>query len=114
MVEHICEAYEAGSPLSEQEKQQNLAVHLEILEALIQAESQFTLYGCRRTVWSIMGCCQLSLRTCGSNVYWMKSKSQYQDEQCGLTISSSISDLFFDCDFDEINWSEALAKKSKL
>ncbi|MGA9699610.1 MAG: ankyrin repeat domain-containing protein, partial [Acinetobacter sp.] len=35
-----------------------------------------------------------------------------KDEE-GLTILSSISDLFFDCDFDEINWSEALAEEKQ-
>ena len=35
-----------------------------------------------------------------------------KDEE-GLTILSSISDLFFDCDFDEINWSEALVEEKQ-
>ena len=30
-----------------------------------------------------------------------------------LTILSSISDLFFDCEFDEINWAEAFIEESK-
>mgnify|MGYP003601094800 FL=1 len=30
-----------------------------------------------------------------------------------MTILSSISDLFFDCDFDEINWSEALDEEKQ-
>ena len=33
-----------------------------------------------------------------------------RDEE-GLTILSSISQLFFDCDFDEINWSESLPEE---
>ena len=33
--EKICEAYEAGEPLSETEKQQELQVYLDILDALI-------------------------------------------------------------------------------
>ncbi|WP_139033145.1 ankyrin repeat domain-containing protein, partial [Acinetobacter baumannii] len=33
-----------------------------------------------------------------------------RDEE-GLTILSSISQLFFDCDFDEIDWSEALQEE---
>ena len=34
-------------------------------------------------------------------------------DEDGQTILSSISDLFFDCDFDEINWSEALAEEKQ-
>ena len=30
-----------------------------------------------------------------------------------LTILSSISELFFDCDFDEINWDEALLEEKQ-
>ena len=33
-----------------------------------------------------------------------------RDEE-GLTILSSISQLFFDCDFDEIDWSESLQEE---
>ena len=33
-----------------------------------------------------------------------------RDEE-GLTILSSISQLFFDCDFDEIDWSESLKEE---
>ena len=31
----------------------------------------------------------------------------------GLTILSSISDLFFDCDFDEVDWSESLDEEKQ-
>jgi hypothetical protein len=42
--EAICEAYEAGAPLSEQEKQQTLAVHLDILEQLIHGKANLHLW----------------------------------------------------------------------
>ena len=42
--EEICEAYEAGTPLSNEQKQERLAVHLEILEALIQAKVNLNLW----------------------------------------------------------------------
>ena len=42
--EKICEAYEAGKPLSEDEKQQELHVYLAILDALIQAKANLHLW----------------------------------------------------------------------
>jgi len=33
-----------------------------------------------------------------------------RDEE-GLTVLSSISQLFFDCEFDEIDWSESLPEE---
>ncbi len=40
----VCELYEAGTPLSEDEKQARLAVHLQILEELIQAKVNLHLW----------------------------------------------------------------------
>lgn len=34
-------------------------------------------------------------------------------DEDGLTILSSISDLLFDCDFDEIQWSDALPEEQQ-
>ncbi len=34
-------------------------------------------------------------------------------DEDGLTILSSISDLLFDCDFDEIEWSDALPEEQQ-
>jgi hypothetical protein len=42
--ENVCEAYEAGKPLTEDEKQQELHVYLAILEALIQAKANLHLW----------------------------------------------------------------------
>jgi len=42
--EKICEAYEAGEPLSETEKQQELQVYLDILDALIKAKANLHLW----------------------------------------------------------------------
>ena len=42
--ENVSEAYEAGTPLSKEEKQQSLQVYLDILEALIQAKANVHLW----------------------------------------------------------------------
>ena len=41
--EMVCEAYEANQPLSEEEKQQALKVHLDILDELIKAKANLHL-----------------------------------------------------------------------
>jgi hypothetical protein len=48
--------------------------------------------------------------TCGSTLTDEKVDPNTRDEE-GLTILSSISQLFFDCDFDEIDWSESLKEE---
>ena len=110
--EQICEAHEAGTPLSEQEKQQNLAAHIEILDALIQAKVNLHLWDAEELygpLWDAASsaCVPAVQRLLAENV-----DPNSKDEE-GLTILSSISDLFFDCDFDEINWSEALAEEKQ-
>ncbi|OTH00013.1 ankyrin repeat domain-containing protein [Acinetobacter sp. ANC 4973] len=110
--EQICEAHEAGTPLSEQEKQQNLAPHIEILDALIQAKANLHLWDAEELygpLWDAASsaCVPAVQRLLAENV-----DPNSKDEE-GLTILSSISDLFFDCDFDEINWSEALAEEKQ-
>ncbi|NNH76811.1 ankyrin repeat domain-containing protein [Acinetobacter sp. ANC 5380] len=110
--EQICEAYEAGSPLSEQEKQQNLAVHIEILEALIQAKANVHLWDAEELYGPLWDAASAACAPAVQRLLDEKVDPNSKDEE-GLTILSSISDLFFDCDFDEINWSEALAEEKQ-
>ncbi len=110
--EQICEAYEAGSPLSEQEKQQNLAVHLEILEALIQAKVNLHLWDAEELYGPLWDAASSACVPAVKRLLDEKVDPNSKDEE-GQSILSSISDLFFDCDFDEINWSEALAEEKQ-
>ena len=100
--EEICEAYEAGTPLSNEQKQERLAVHLEILEALIQAKVNLNLWDAASSA-----CVPAVKRLLDEKV------NPNTKEGEGLTILSSISDLFFDCDFDEIDWSESLDEEKQ-
>ena len=110
--EQICEAYEAGSPLSEQEKQQNLTVHIEILEALIQAKTNVHLWDAEELYGPLWDAASAACAPAVQRLLDEKVDPNSKDEE-GLTILSSISDLFFDCDFDEINWSAALAEEKQ-
>ena len=100
--EKVCEAYEAGQPLTEQQKQQDLQVHLDILEALIQAKVNLHLWDAASAA-----CVPAVQRLLDEKV-----DPNSKDED-GLTILSSISDLLFDCDFDEIQWSDALPEEQQ-
>lgn len=110
--ETVCEAYEASTPLAEEQKQQMLSVHLDILEALIAAKVNLHLWDSEEMygpLWDAASaaCVPAVQRLLDENV-----DPNSKDEE-GLTILSSISDLFFDCDFDEIDWSEALAEEKQ-
>ena len=110
--EQICEAYEAGSPFSEQEKQQNLTVHIEILEALIQAKTNVHLWDAEELYGPLWDAASAACAPAVQRLLDEKVDPNSKDEE-GFTILSSISDLFFDCDFDEINWSEALQEEKQ-
>ena len=108
--EHVSEAYEADQGLSEEQKQQELAVHLDILEALIQAKANFYLWDSEELYGPLWDAASSACVPAVQRLLAIKVDPNTRDEQ-GLTILSSISDLFFDCDFDEINWSEALPEE---
>lgn len=110
--EQICEAYEAGAPLSEQEKQQNLTVHIEILEALIQAKTNVHLWDAEELYGPLWDAASAACAPAVQRLLDEEVDPNSKDEE-GFTILSSISDLFFDCDFDEINWSEALQEEKQ-
>ena len=110
--EQICEAHETDTPLSEQEKQQNLAPHIEILDALIQAKVNLHLWDAEELYGPLWDAASSACVPAVQRLLAEKVDPNSKDEE-GLTILSSISDLFFDCDFDEINWSEALAEEKQ-
>ncbi|ANF80736.1 hypothetical protein A3K93_00045 [Acinetobacter sp. NCu2D-2] len=110
--EEVCEAYEAGQALSAEQKQEKLAIHLEILDTLIAAKVNLHLWDAEEIygpLWDAASaaCVPAVQRLLDENV-----DPNTKDED-GLTILSSISDLFFDCDFDEINWAEALEEEKQ-
>ncbi len=110
--EAICEAYEAGNELTAEQKQQSLQVHLEILDALIQAKANFHLWDseeCYGPLWDAASaaCAPVVQRLLDHHV-----DPNTRDEE-GKTILTSISDLFFDQDFDQIDWSQALPEEKE-
>lgn len=111
--EKICEAYEAGQPLTEAQKHQSLAPYMHILEALIAAKANLHLWDAEEVygpLWDVASaaCVPAVQRLLDENV---DPNSKDEDD---LTILSSISHLFFDCDFDEIDWSQALIEEKQV
>jgi hypothetical protein len=70
---------------------------------------QYCLIGCRNQFENIVDLIRRSWKMHGacSNE---KVDPNTRDEE-GLTILSSISQLFFDCDFDELDWSVAIQEE---
>lgn len=110
--EMVCEAYEAGQPLSQEQKQQQLQVHMDILDALIQAKANVHLWDAEEIYGPLWDAASAACVPAVQRLLDEKVNPNMIDSD-GLTILSSISELFFDCDFDAINWSEALDEEKQ-
>ncbi|MCJ0829402.1 ankyrin repeat domain-containing protein [Acinetobacter sp. NIPH1876] len=108
--ERICEAYEAGKPFTDEEKQQQLKVYLDILEALIQAKANLHLWDTEEFYGPLWDAASSACVPVVQRLLDEKVDPNTRDEE-GLTVLSSISQLFFDCEFDEIDWSESLPEE---
>lgn len=108
--EEVCEAYEQQQPLNEQQKQHSLQVYLEILEALIAAKANLHLWDSEELygpLWDAVSaaCVPVVQRLLAEQV-----DPNTLDEQ-NMPILSSISYLWFECDFDEIDWQKVLVEE---
>lgn len=109
--ELVSEAYQA-EPMTEQQKQEALQVHLEILDALIQAKANLHLWDAEELYGPLWDAASAACVPAVKRLLDEQVNPNSKDED-GLTILSSISDLFFDCEFDEIDWSEALPEEKE-
>ena len=110
--EKICDAYEAGKPLSAEQKVQDLQPHLDILDALIQAKANFYLWDSEECYGPLWDAASAACVPAVQKLLDHKVDPNTRDEE-GKTILSSISDLFFDCEFDQIDWSQALPEEKE-
>ncbi|OTG84549.1 hypothetical protein B9T33_01845 [Acinetobacter sp. ANC 5054] len=110
--EMVCEAYEAGQPMNQEQKQQQLQVHMDILEALIQAKTNVHLWDAEEVYGPLWDAASAACVPAVQRLLDEKVNPNMIDSD-GLSILSSISELFFDCDFDAINWSEALDEEKQ-
>ena len=110
--EKVCDAYEAGQPLSAEQKIQDLQPHLEILDELIQAKANFHLWDAEECYGPLWDAASAACTPAIQKLLDYKVDPNTKDEE-GKTILSSISDLFFDCEFDQIDWSQALPEEKE-
>ena len=110
--EKVCDAYEAGKPMTAEQKSQDLQPHLDILNELIKGKANFYLWDaeeCYGPLWdAASAACVPVIETLLDH----KVDPNTKDEE-GKTILSSISDLFFDCECDKIDWSQALPEEKE-
>ena len=110
--EKVCDAYEAGQPLSAEQKVQDLQPHLEILDELIKAKANFYLWDAEECYGPLWDGASAACTPAIQKLLDYKVDPNTKDEE-GKTILSSISDLFFDCEFDQIDWSQALPEEKE-
>ncbi|MCT9976892.1 ankyrin repeat domain-containing protein [Acinetobacter sp. I-MWF] len=110
--EKICDAYEAGEPLTAEQKAQDLQPHLDILDALINAKANFYLWDAEECYGPLWDAASAACVPAIDKLLDHKVDPNTKDEE-GKTILSSISDLFFDCEFDQIDWSQALPEEKE-
>ena len=91
--ENVCEAYESGEPLTEEQKKQQLQVHLDILEELIQAKANLHLWDAEELYGPLWDAASSACVPVVQRLLDEKVDPNTRDEE-GLTILSSISDLF--------------------
>lgn len=108
--ENICDAYESGQPLSEEEKAAQLQPYLDILQALIGAGANLHLWDSEELYGPLWDAASAACEPVVKILLAHEVDPNTRDDE-GLTILSSVSDLLFDCDFDQIDWTQALPEE---
>ncbi len=108
--EEVCEAYEQQQPLNEQQKQDSLQVYLEILEALIAAKANLHLWDSEELYGPLWDAASAACVPVVQRLLAEQVDPNTLDEQ-DMPILSSISYLWFECDFDEVDWQKALVEE---
>ena len=85
---------------------------LPVLDALIQAKANVHLWDAEEIYGPLWDAASAACVPAVQRLLDEKVNPNMIDSD-GLTILSSISELFFDCDFDAINWSEALDEEKQ-
>lgn len=110
--EGVAEAYESGQPLSEQEKTDRLSIHLQLLDVLIAAQANVHLWDSEEFYGPLWDAASAACVPAVERLLAESVDPNTRDDE-NLTILSSISQLFFECDYDEIDWSQALPEEKK-
>ncbi|MBF7690641.1 ankyrin repeat domain-containing protein [Acinetobacter pollinis] len=108
--EVVCEAYENEKPLSDTEKQTLLQPHLTLLDLLIDAKANLHLWDTDEFYGPLWDAASAACVPAIERLLAQQVDPNTKDDD-DLTILSSISHLFFECDYDEIDWSQALPEE---
>lgn len=108
--EVVCEAYENEKPLSDTEKQTLLQPHLTLLDLLIDAKANLHLWDADEFYGPLWDAASAACVPAIERLLAQQVDPNTKDDD-DLTILSSISHLFFECDYDEIDWSQALPEE---
>lgn len=108
--EVVCEAYENEKPLSDTEKQTLLQPHLTLLDLLIDAKANLHLWDADEFYGPLWDAASAACVPAVERLLAQQVDPNTKDDD-DLTILSSISHLFFECDYDEIDWSQALPEE---
>lgn len=108
--EAVVHGYETEAPLSEEEKARLLTPYMAIVDALIAAKANIHMWDVEEffgPLWDAASaaCVPVVTKLLDAGV----DPNKLDDD--GMTILSSISDLWFDVDFDLIEWSDALPEE---
>ncbi|MEB3766869.1 ankyrin repeat domain-containing protein [Acinetobacter sp. MD2] len=101
----IYDAYEEGTPIAESEKQNSLTVYLDILDTLIAANANLHLWDSEEFFGPLWDAASAACVPAVQRLLDHKVNPNTLDDE-GLTVLSSISQLMYECDFDEIDWDE--------
>jgi ankyrin repeat protein len=108
--EAVLDGYESETPLDEQQKSRLLVPYQEILQALIDAKANLHLWDAEEffgPLWdAASAACVPVVRTLLAH----KVDPNKRDDE-GMTILSSICDLYFDVDYDLIDWEQTLPEE---
>lgn len=82
------------------------------MDALISAKANFYLWDTEECYGPLWDAASAACVPAIHKLLDHKVDPNTKDEE-GKTILSSISDLFFDCEFDQIDWSQALPEEKE-
>jgi len=110
--ETVMDGYESGEPLDEAAKLKLLAPYQEILQALIDAKVNLHLWDAEEFFGPLWDAASAACVPVVQILLDHKVDPNKRDDE-GMTILSSIADLFFDVDYDLIDWEQSLPEEKE-
>jgi ankyrin repeat protein len=110
--EAVVNGYETETPLSDAEKAALLTPYQQIIDALIAANANVHLWDAVEFFGPLWDAASAACVPVVQQLLDAGVNPNTRDDD-GMTILSSISDLWFDVDFDLVEWSDALPEEAE-